>query len=63
MTEPSRKIDAKLKAKIALETLWEQATVADLAMKCRGPQSSEKKGRRQSQIGSNQRGGVLTRAG
>lgn len=31
MTKPRRKIDAALKAKIALEALREQATVADLA--------------------------------
>jgi transposase len=31
MTKPRRKIDAALKAKIALEALREQATVAELA--------------------------------
>ncbi len=31
MSKPRRKIDAALKAKIALEALREQATVADLA--------------------------------
>jgi transposase len=31
MTKPRRKIDATLKAKIALEALREQATVAELA--------------------------------
>ena len=33
MKKPRRKIDAALKAKIALEALREQATVADLAMR------------------------------
>jgi transposase len=33
MKKPRRKIDATLKAKIALEALREQATVADLAMR------------------------------
>ena len=33
MKKPSRKIDAALKAKIALEALREQATVADLAVR------------------------------
>jgi transposase-like protein len=33
MTKTRRKIDAALKAKIALETLREQATVADLAQR------------------------------
>jgi transposase len=33
MTKPRRKIDAALKAKIALEALREQATVADLAQR------------------------------
>lgn len=33
MRKPRRKIDAALKAKIALEALREQATVADLAMR------------------------------
>lgn len=41
--EPRRKIDAELKAMIALAALWEQATVADLAMKCRGPQFLEQR--------------------
>jgi hypothetical protein len=41
MKEPRRKIDAELEAKIALEALREQATVADLAMKWRGPQPAE----------------------
>lgn len=63
VTEPRPEIDAELKAKVALAALWEQTTVADLAMKFRGPQSSEKKGRSQSQIGRNQRGAVLTRLG
>ncbi len=31
-TKPGRKIDAALKAKIALEALREQATVANLAV-------------------------------
>jgi transposase len=30
---PRRKIDAALKTKIALEALWEQASVADLAQR------------------------------
>ncbi|HLK80932.1 MAG TPA: transposase [Xanthobacteraceae bacterium] len=34
MTKKRRKIDAALKAKIALEALREQATVADLAQRC-----------------------------
>ena len=33
MRKPRRKIDAALKAKIALEALREQATVADLAVR------------------------------
>jgi transposase len=33
MTKPRRKIDAALKAKIALEALLEQVTVADLAQR------------------------------
>ena len=33
MKKPRRKIDAALKAKIALEALREQATVADLAVR------------------------------
>jgi transposase len=33
MRKPRRKIDAALKAKIALEALQEQATVADLALR------------------------------
>ena len=33
MKKPRRKIDATLKAKIALEALREQATVADLAVR------------------------------
>ena len=33
MTKTRRKIDARLKAKIALEALREQATVADLAQR------------------------------
>ena len=33
MKKPRRKIDAALKAKIALEALREQATVADLALR------------------------------
>jgi transposase len=33
MSKPRRKIDAALKAKIALEALREQATVADLAVR------------------------------
>ena len=33
MTKPRRKIDAALKAKIALEALREQVTVADLAQR------------------------------
>ena len=33
MKKPRRKIDAALKAKVALETLREQATVADLAVR------------------------------
>ncbi len=33
LSKPRRKIDAALKAKIALEALREQATVADLAMR------------------------------
>lgn len=33
MRKPRRKIDAALKARIALEALREQATVADLAMR------------------------------
>ena len=33
MKKPRRKIDAALKARIALEALREQATVADLAMR------------------------------
>lgn len=33
MTKPRRKIDAALKAKIALEALREQATVAELAVR------------------------------
>jgi transposase len=33
MKKPRRKIDAELKAKIALEALREQATVADLAVR------------------------------
>jgi transposase len=33
MKKPRRKSDAALKAKIALETLREQATVADLALR------------------------------
>ena len=33
MTKTRRKIDASLKAKIALEALREQATVADLAQR------------------------------
>ena len=33
MMKPRRKIDAALKAKIALEALREQATVADLAVR------------------------------
>ena len=33
MKKPRRKIDAGLKAKIALEALREQATVADLAVR------------------------------
>lgn len=33
MTKPRRKIDATLKAKIALEALREQVTVADLAQR------------------------------
>lgn len=45
MKEPRRKIDAELEAKIALEALREQATVVDLAMKCRGPQSLENRAR------------------
>lgn len=48
MKEPRRKIAAELKAKIALEALREQATVADLAMKCRGPQSLENRARDRS---------------
>ena len=34
MKKPRRKIDATLKAKIALDALREQATVADLAVRC-----------------------------
>ena len=34
MKKTRRKIDAALKAKIALEALREQATVADLAQRC-----------------------------
>ena len=37
MRKTRRKIDAALKAKIALEALREQATVADLAAALRGP--------------------------
>lgn len=33
MKKPRRKIDTGLKAKIALEVLWEQATVSDLAVR------------------------------
>jgi transposase len=33
MRKPRRKIDAALKAKIALEALREQATVAELALR------------------------------
>jgi transposase len=33
LKKPRRKIDAALKAKIALEALREQATVADLAVR------------------------------
>ena len=35
-----RKIDAELKARIALEALREQATVADLAQRYQGPSQS-----------------------
>ena len=35
MKKPRRKVDAALKAKIALEALREQATVADLAVRPR----------------------------
>ena len=36
-----RKIDAALKAKIALEALREHATVADLAQRYQGPSQSD----------------------
>ena len=42
MTKTRRKIDAALKAKIALEALREQATVNELAQRHNGPGCGER---------------------
>ena len=60
MKKTRRKIDAALKAKIALEALREQATVADLALRLRG---SPEPDLRLEEAAAGQRGaGVRSRA-